>query len=92
MTDVTNASRTQLMNLNTLQWDRDILRDFGIPIQMLPVIVSSSELYGTAKLPAVAGVAIRSVAISAISKPLWSARPASSREKQRIPTAPAASC
>src|SRR5208282_2020342 len=43
VTDVTNASRTQLMNLSTLQWDRDILKDFGIPIAMLPKIVSSSE-------------------------------------------------
>jgi glycerol kinase len=58
VTDVTNASRTQLMNLRTLQWDRDILKDFGIPIQMLPKIASSSEVYGTAKLPAVAGVPI----------------------------------
>jgi glycerol kinase len=58
VTDVTNASRTQLMNLNTLQWDREILNDVGIPIQMLPTIVSSSEVYGTAHLPAVAGVAI----------------------------------
>jgi glycerol kinase len=58
VTDVTNASRTQLMNLNTLQWDRDILEDFGIPIQMLPKIVSSSEVYGTAHLPAIEGVAI----------------------------------
>jgi glycerol kinase len=58
MTDVTNASRTQLMNLNSLQWDREILKDFGIPIQMLPKIVSSSEVYGTAQLPAIAGVAI----------------------------------
>ena len=58
VTDVTNASRTQLMNLNTLQWDRDILRDFGIPIQMLPKIVSSSEVYGAAQLPPIAGVAI----------------------------------
>src|SRR5271157_3853659 len=58
VTDVTNASRTQLMNLNTLQWDQEILQDFGIPIQMLPKIVSSSEVYGSAKLPAIAGVAI----------------------------------
>ena len=58
VTDVTNASRTQLMNLSTLRWDRDILKDFGIPIAMLPKIVSSSEAYGTAKLPAVAGVPI----------------------------------
>jgi len=58
LTDVTNASRTQLMNLTTLQWDQDILNDFGVPAQMLPRIVSSSEVYGTAKLPAIAGVAI----------------------------------
>ncbi|MGA8539868.1 MAG: glycerol kinase GlpK [Terriglobales bacterium] len=58
VTDVTNASRTQLLNLNSLQWDREILQDFGIPMQMLPSIVSSSEVYGTAKLPAIAGVAI----------------------------------
>jgi glycerol kinase len=58
VTDVTNASRTQLMNLNTLQWDRGILLDFGIPPQMLPKIVSSSEVYGAAKLATVAGVAI----------------------------------
>jgi glycerol kinase len=58
VTDVTNASRTQLMNLKTLQWDREILQDFGIPIQILPKIVSSSELYGAAQLPAIKGVAI----------------------------------
>ena len=46
------------MNLSTLQWDQDILNDFGIPIQMLPKIVSSSEVYGPAKLTAIAGVAI----------------------------------
>ena len=58
LTDVTNASRTQLMNLSTLEWDGDILKDFGIPIQMLPKIVSSSEVYGAAKLRAIEGVAI----------------------------------
>src|SRR5450631_486664 len=58
VTDVTTASRTQLMHLATLEWDREILKDFGIPIHMLPKIVSSSEVYGTAKLPAVAGVSI----------------------------------
>lgn len=58
LTDVTNASRTQLMNLATLDWDSEILSDFGIPRQMLPKIVSSSEVYGQAKLSAAAGVAI----------------------------------
>jgi glycerol kinase len=58
VTDVTNASRTQLMNINTLQWDREILKDFDIPIGMLPKIVSSSEVYGPAQLASIAGVAI----------------------------------
>jgi glycerol kinase len=58
VTDVTNASRTQLMDLDSLQWDSEILNDFGIPLQMLPKIVSSSEVYGAAKLASVAEVAI----------------------------------
>lgn len=45
-TDVTNASRTLLMNLKTLQWEPDICEDFGIPMSMLPQICSSSEVYG----------------------------------------------
>ncbi|BEL12739.1 glycerol kinase GlpK [Actinoplanes sichuanensis] len=48
ITDVTNASRTMLMNLSTLDWDADLLRLFGIPRVMLPEIRSSSEVYGTA--------------------------------------------
>ncbi|MGD8554699.1 MAG: glycerol kinase GlpK [Anaerolineales bacterium] len=43
MTDVTNASRTMLMNLETLDWDDDILRSMGIPRTMLPRIVPSSD-------------------------------------------------
>ena len=50
ITDVTNASRTQLMNLETLQWDDELLQLFNIPQKMLPKILSSSEVYGTAKL------------------------------------------
>jgi glycerol kinase len=46
VTDVTNASRTQLMNLETLQWDAGILSAFAIPLAMLPRIASSSEVYG----------------------------------------------
>ncbi len=48
VTDVTNAGRTMLMNLHTLQWDADILAAMEIPAQMLPSIRSSSEVYGTA--------------------------------------------
>jgi glycerol kinase len=46
LTDVTNASRTQLMNLHTLDWDDDLLRDFTVPRAMLPAIRCSSEVYG----------------------------------------------
>ncbi len=45
VTDVTNASRTQLMNLGTLAWDKEVLSEFGIPERMLPRICSSSEIY-----------------------------------------------
>ncbi|MBL3686763.1 glycerol kinase [Leucobacter zeae] len=46
-TDVTNASRTLLMDLETLAWREDLLEAFGVPRSMLPEIRSSSEVYGT---------------------------------------------
>jgi len=46
VTDVTNASRTMLMNIDTLDWNEDIAGDMGIPLTMLPEIRSSSEVYG----------------------------------------------
>ncbi|HLW55638.1 MAG TPA: glycerol kinase GlpK [Candidatus Angelobacter sp.] len=61
VTDVTNASRTQLMDLKTLAWDRDILQRFAIPAQILPRIASSSEIYGKATLPAIAGLPIAGI-------------------------------
>lgn len=48
VTDVTNASRTMLMNLRTLDWDPSILDAFNIPKAMLPTIRSSAEVYGEA--------------------------------------------
>lgn len=48
-TDVTNASRTQLMNLETLDWDEELLGFFGIKREWLPKIKSSSEIYGSTK-------------------------------------------
>ena len=48
VTDVTNASRTMLMNLRTLAWDSGTLEAMGIPASILPEIRSSSEVYGTA--------------------------------------------
>jgi glycerol kinase len=61
VTDVTNASRTQLLNLNTLAWDDDVLRVYGIPKCMLPQIRSSSELFGRAELPAIKDVPIAGI-------------------------------
>jgi len=46
-TDVTNASRTLLMDLRTLKWDVAIAKEFGIPLNMLPEIAPSSGLFGT---------------------------------------------
>ncbi|WP_228460717.1 glycerol kinase GlpK [Gordonia crocea] len=53
ITDVTNASRTMLMDLQTLDWDPEICADFGIPMSMLPEIRSSSEVYGHLTSPGV---------------------------------------
>jgi glycerol kinase len=61
VTDVTNASRTQLLNLKTLDWDSDLLAEFEIPRAMLPQVRSSSEVYGAAALPAIAGVEIAGI-------------------------------
>ncbi|WP_299703132.1 glycerol kinase GlpK [uncultured Pontibacter sp.] len=46
ITDVTNASRTLLYNINTLSWDEELLLLFGIPASMLPEVKSSSEIVG----------------------------------------------
>jgi glycerol kinase len=61
ITDCTNASRTQLMNLETLDWDPDLLAAFHIPHQILPEIRSSSEVYGEATLDAVKGVPVAGI-------------------------------
>jgi len=45
-TDVSNASRTMLCNIHTLQWDQELLNIFDVPASILPVIRSSSEIYG----------------------------------------------
>ena len=49
ITDVTNASRTMLFNINTLKWDEEMLSLLGIPVSMLPEVKSSSEIYGHTK-------------------------------------------
>jgi glycerol kinase len=60
-TDVTNASRTQLMNLKTLEWDDELLRAFSIPSQVLPEIRSSNEIYGHVAQGPLKGVAIAGI-------------------------------
>ena len=49
VTDVSNASRTMLFNINTLEWDQELLDLFGIPMSMMPEVKSSSEIYGHTK-------------------------------------------
>jgi glycerol kinase len=63
MTDVSNASRTLLLNIHTLEWDTELLELFDIPLAMLPEVKQSSEIYGqtsttlfSTKIP-IAGVA-----------------------------------
>ena len=50
ITDVSNASRTMLFNIHTLEWDEDLLRLMGIPRSMMPRVCSSSEIYGQTSL------------------------------------------
>jgi glycerol kinase len=61
VTDITNASRTQLMNLRTLDWDPEMLELYSIPEKMLPKIRSSSEIYGEAKLDSIRNVSIAGI-------------------------------
>ena len=49
VTDVSNASRTMLFNIHTLQWDEELLELFDIPASMMPAVKSSSEVYGATK-------------------------------------------
>ena len=61
VTDCTNASRTQLMNLETLDWDEELLQLIGVPRQMLPKIAASSEVYGNATLDSLKGVPVAGI-------------------------------
>ena len=82
VTDYSNASRTLLFNINTLEWDEDILKELDIPRCMLPEVKPSSCIYGYAD-PAFLGGEI----------PIGgAARPVLIREKPKIHTEPAVSC
>ena len=90
VTDVTNASRTMLMNLETLDWDAEILKIMGIPKAMLPDR-DAPPPRSTAR-PSARSTASPSPATWATSRRPSSARPASAPARPRTPTAPAASC
>ncbi|XP_055020325.1 glycerol kinase isoform X2 [Boleophthalmus pectinirostris] len=57
-TDVTNASRTMLFNIHTMDWDPELCNYFGIPMEILPRVRSSSEIYGLMKSGALSGIPI----------------------------------
>ena len=61
ITDVTNASRTQLMNLATLEWDDTLLRELDVPRAVLPKIAPSSRIYGTVGVPELEGVPLAGI-------------------------------
>jgi len=63
MTDVSNAARTMLFNINTLEWDTELLRIFNIPAGILPEVRSSAECYGEINVPGeLQGIEIASIA------------------------------
>ena len=61
ITDVTNASRTQLMNLATCDWDEDMLNEFKIPRACLPKILPSSTVYGEITTPTLRGAKLAGI-------------------------------
>ena len=61
LTDVTNASRTQLIDLQTLDWDDELLAAFDVPRAVLPRIAPSSASYGEAEIAALRGVPISGI-------------------------------
>jgi glycerol kinase len=61
VTDVTNASRTQLFNLKTVEWDPALLAAFEIPAGLLPAVRSSSEIYGEIAVGALKGIPIAGI-------------------------------
>ncbi|XP_060755495.1 glycerol kinase isoform X1 [Neoarius graeffei] len=58
VTDVTNASRTMLFNIHTMEWDPELCNYFGVPMEILPKVRSSSEIYGLMKSGPLTGVPI----------------------------------
>jgi len=62
VTDVSNASRTMLFNINTLKWDPELLELFNIPPAIIPEVRSSSEIYGTTSGTFTSGIPVAGIA------------------------------
>jgi glycerol kinase len=88
VTDVTNASRTLLLDIGAVDWDDELLEIFGVPREMLPELRPSSAVYDETDPDAFFGSACRSPARSVTSRRRCSRRPASSRGRRRTRTAP----
>ncbi len=91
VTDYSNASRTMLFNINTLEWDDEILAELNIPKSMLPE-AKPPAVYTAGLIPASSAGRSPSAERQGTSRRPFSARPASIREKPRIHTEQAASC
>lgn len=94
VTDYSNASRTMLFNIHTLQWDPALCAALDIPMDLLPEPKSNSEVYGhlASGLPGLEDLAgIPVCGSAAISSPPCSDRPASPPVRRRTPTGPDAS-
>lgn len=62
VTDPSNASRTMLLNINTLEWDRELLDLMGIPTSMMPRVASSSEVFATCAVEGLEGIPVTGIA------------------------------
>ena len=91
VTDYSNASRTMLFNIHTLQWDGELCGALGIPIQLLPEPRPNSEAYGCIAADWRPWRASPSAAARGTSRRRCSDRPASRRDRRKIHTEPAAS-
>ena len=93
VTDPSNASRTLLYNIHSLQWDDELLEVLGVPRALLPEVQSSSEVYGQTRSRRCSGRRSRSPATRAISRrPRFGQACFDARLRPRTRTAPAASC
>jgi glycerol kinase len=90
-TDVSNASRTQLLNLRTLEWDDDLLRLFEVPRAMLPEVRPSSAVWGETDAD-VLGRVIPIAGVAGDQQAAMSGRRASSRARRRTRSGPGRSC